>query len=133
LPTQSNPAIQNVPTIAWNGSSSFSGDIRKFVRFGWSFEVVTTLVADAIFNVEAAPPSTLDNCAPGTFAPVPDVAICDFPAVPGPQAQVIIPAGTRAGTICSGTIPCRPNAFVRLAAVSGAANVRAILLRQGPR
>lgn len=132
MPVQSNPAIQNVPSLAWDGSTAAAADIRHFNRFGWSFEVLTTLTADAVFNVQAAPPSASDNCVPGTFEAVPEVATCQD-ADAGPQATITIPSGTEAGTICSGTIPCRPNAFVRLNHVSGGANVRAILVRQGPR
>lgn len=133
MPVQSNPAIQNVPALAWDGTTASAHDIRMFVRFGWSFEVLTTLAADAIFNVQAAPASATNDCLPGDFVAVPEVAICSDEAEPGDQAQIIIPAGTEAGTICSGTIPCRPNAFVRLNQVSGGANVRAILVRQGPK
>lgn len=129
----SNVAIQNVGAISWDGTTSFPRDIRKYTRFAWSFEVTADLAADAVFNIEAAPPSAADPCVPGAFAPVPEVSICDIPAEPGPQATVTIPSGTLAGTICSGTIPCRPNAFVRLTPVSGpTASVKAVLVRQGP-
>ena len=130
---QVNIAIGTVGTIAWNGVAPFAADIRKHIRFAWSFEVVGPIAADAVFNIEAAPPSDADPCVPGPFEPVPEVSVCDFPAVPGPQATVTIPAGTPVGTVCGGTIPCRPNAFVRLVSASGStANVRAVMLRQGP-
>lgn len=129
----SNVAIQNEGVISWDGTTSFPRDIRKHTRFAWSFEVVTAIAADAVFNIEAAPPSAGDPCVPGAFAAVPEVSICDRPAEAGPQATVRIPAGTAAGTVCAGTIPCRPNAFVRLTPVSGdTANVKAVLVRQGP-
>lgn len=129
----SNVGIQNEGTIAWNGTTSFARDIRKHVRFGWSFEVVTAIAVDAVFNIQSAPPSDADNCVPGAFVPVPEISICDRPAVAAEQATVIIPAGTPAGTICAGTIPCRPDAFVRLVPASGdTANVRAVMVRQGP-
>lgn len=130
----SNVGIQNVGTVAWDGTASFAADIRKFVRFGWSFEVTVDLAADAVFNVQAAPPSDADPCVPGAFAAVPEVAICDIPAEPAAQATITLPAGTPAGTICAGTIPCRPNAFVRLTPVTpaNAANVKVVLIRQGP-
>lgn len=129
----SNPGIQNVPSIAWDGTTAFAKDISKFVRFGWSFEVIAPLAADTIFKVQAAPPSAADRCLPGTFVDVEAITICQAPVAAGELAQFTLPAGTAVGTICSGTIPCRPNAFVRLAAVSGdTADVRAILLRQGP-
>lgn len=130
---QSNVGIQNQGVIAWDGTTSYPRDIRKYVRFGFNFEVVTDLAADVVFNVEAAPPSDADPCVPGAFAPVPEVAICDVPAEPGPQATITLPSGTPAGTICAGTIPCRPNAFVRLTVASGAgASVKAVMVRNGP-
>lgn len=125
--------IQNVGTISWDGTAMTPTDIRKFVRFSWSFEVVTDIAVDAVFNIESAPPSEEDPCVPGAWSPVPEIAICDVPAEPGPQATVTIPAGTPAGTVCAGTIPCRPDAFVRLNPASGdTANVRAVIVRQGP-
>lgn len=128
-----NVGIQNVGTVAWDGVAARAYDIRKFVRFGWSFEVIAPIAVDAVFNIEAAPASDADPCVPGTFAPVPEVAICDRPAVPAAQATITIPAGTPVGTVCAGTIPCRPNAFVRISPASGdTADVRAVLIRQGP-
>ena len=128
-----NVGIQNVATVAWTGAAARAVDIRKFVRFGWVFEVTGAIAADAVFKVQAAPPSDADPCVPGTFVDVAEISICDRPAVPGPAAQVTIPAGTPIGTICAGTIPCRPDAFVRLASVSGTvANVLATIVRQGP-
>lgn len=130
---QSNVGIQNNGTISWDGTTSYPRDIRKYTRFGWVFETTAALAADAVFNVEAAPPSAADPCVPGAFVPVPEVSICDRPAVAGPQATVRIPAGTLAGVECAGTIPCRPDAFVRLTPVSGpTADVRAVLIRNGP-
>jgi hypothetical protein len=132
MPIQSNIAIQTVGTVAWDGTVGASADIRKFVRFAWSFQIVTTLVADLVMGFEAAPVSAIDNCLPGTFVNVDAIASCTGVAVAG-QATVTIPAGTVAGTICSGTIPCRSGAFIRLEAVSGDATaLRAVLLRQGP-
>lgn len=128
-----NVAIQNEGAVSWTGAVMIPRDIRKHTRFAWSFEVFGVIAADAVFNIEAAPPSAGDPCVPGAFVAVPEVSICDLPAVPGPQATVTIPAGTPVGTICSGTIPCRPNAFVRLNPASGTvANVRAVLIRSGP-
>lgn len=130
----SNPGIQNVGTVAWDGTASFSADVSKFVRFGWVFQVVGALANNVIFNIQSAPPSEADPCVPGAFIPVPEVSICDQPAVPAAQATIVIPAGTAVGTICSGTIPCKPNAFVRIVPTvpADAANIRVVLIRQGP-
>ena len=134
MPVQSNPAIQNVPMVAWDGAAARPGDVRNFVRFGWSFEVIAPIAVDAVFRVQSAPPSAADPCVPDVFTDVDEVATCQGEAVGGLFAEVTIPAGTPVGSICSGTIPCRPNAFVRLNSLSGTtASVLAILLRQGPR
>lgn len=134
MPVQSNVTIQNVGTIAWDGTSAFAADIRKFTRFGWSFEVTGVIAVDAVFSIEAADPDPSDNCSPDSFADVPEIALCSGGAAPGNTSEVTIPAGTPVGTICAVTIPCRPGAFVRLAAESGTtANVSAVLVRQGPK
>lgn len=132
MPRQAN-IVQTVGTVAWDGTAAQPMDIRKFVRFGWTAEVLADLAADVTITIEAAPPSDTDSCAPGTFADVPEVVICDTPAVAADETTIIIPAGTVAGTVCAFTIPCRPDAFVR-ATPSGAdaADVRIVNMRQGP-
>lgn len=131
-----NPAIQNVATLQWDGTGvpHAGADIRKFNRFGWSFEVVAAIAVDVVFVVQAAPVSALDNCLPGAFANVDAIATCAGEnIVAGTDATITIKAGTPIGTICSGTIPCRGGAFVRLDDVSGTqASIRAVLVRQGP-
>src|SRR5262245_61081838 len=99
----SNVALQNLPLLAWDGAAAVPRDIRRFVRFAWAFEVTAAIAADAVFNVQSAPPSAGDNCVPGAWVPVPEVSICDDPAVPGPQAAFTIPAGTPIGSVCTGT------------------------------
>jgi hypothetical protein len=126
MPVQSNPAIQNVPSLAWDGTAASAADIRKHIRFGWSFEVTSAIAVDAVFKVQAAPASAVDNCVAGVFSDVAAMPTCVGAAVAG-AATITIPLGTAIGTICSGTIPCRPGA------VSGTtASVKAILVRQGP-
>lgn len=128
----SNPGIQNNATIAWDGTNAFAKDITKHVHFGWAFEVTGAIATAAVFKVQSAPPSANDPCVPGAFTDVPAVGICQ-PPVQGALATVTIPAGTPIGTVCAATVHCRPNAFVRLASVSGTtANVKAVLIRQGP-
>lgn len=128
-----NVGIQHRGLIAWNGAAAFPRDLRRFTRFGFVFEVIAPLAADTIFAVQAAPPSAGDNCVAGAFTPVLEVPICVDPVTPEPAARFIIPAGTPVGTICAGTIPCTPNAFIRLSAVSGdIADVLAVLILDGP-
>lgn len=133
MPVQVNIAIENTGTIAWDGTTTYEADIRKHVRFGFSIEVKTDIAVDAVFNVEAAPASATNTCVPGTFAPVSEVATCVGGAVAA-QATITIPAGTKAGTICGGALPCRPNAFVKLVPTTGdTGNVRIVHLRNGPK
>lgn len=132
------PNIQNTGLLAWDGTTAYARRVSRHRNFGWSLEIVTTIATAAVFRVEAAPASAADPCVPGTFVDVPEVAVCLSPVEPGDQTTFTIPAGTTAGTVgvpavCSVTLPCVPNDFVRLVAVSGdTANVRAVLVLQGP-
>lgn len=128
-----NPAIQNTVKRAWDGAAAYAADISAHLYFGFSFEVVTDVAVDALFKVQAAPASIADACVPGAFTDVEAIASCSDGALPaGTLAEIKVPAGTKAGSICSGTIPCHPNVFVRLAAVSGdTANVRAYHVLNG--
>jgi hypothetical protein len=129
-----NPALQNSGRVVWNGTVTTPVDLRRHIRFGFSFEVKTDIVTDAVFNVQAAPADDADYCVPGTFYPVADIVICDYPAIPQEQATIVIPAGTPAGSVCSGTLPCKPDAFVQLTAAGGdTANVVAVVVLSGPR
>lgn len=134
MPVQANIGIQTAGTVAWDGTAAFEADIRHYIRFGWVFEVTADIVADAVFKVQSAPSSVADPCVPGRFTDAEAIGTCQSPVLEGTAASVTIPAGTKAGTVCSGTIPCRPGSFVRLASVSGdTADVKAVLLRQGPK
>lgn len=115
-----NPGIQTTVKRAWNGTTAFPADITQHLYFGFGFEVIAPLAADTIFKVQAAPASAGDPCVPGTFVDVEAIASCDGVALPaGTLAEIVIPAGTAVGSLCSAAIPCFPNVFVRLAAVSG--------------
>jgi hypothetical protein len=135
MPVQSNIGIQNPGTIAYNGTgtSGPAADIRGYVRFGWTFEVVGDLGTDAVFTIQSAPPSEEDNCVPGAFTDVQTIPICSDENFVAGDATVTIPADTPGGTICAVTIPCRPGAFVRLTIPVANAAVNAVLGRQGPR
>ena len=118
-----NHAIQHPSRVAWNGTTAKAIDIRKFNDFDFTFEVGTDLTADTVFNVMSAPPSDTDPCVPGPWVPVPEVLTCvagfGIAVFPADQATIVLPAGTPAGSLCTAAIPCRPNAFVSLAAASG--------------
>lgn len=129
-----NPLRQNDVTLAWTGSTATAVDLRTHTNFGISFQVIAALGADTIFKFQAAPPSTGDDCVAGTFADVKAVAKCDVPVVTDELYQVVIPAGTPIGTKCSVALDCIPNAFLRLASVSGeTADVVAFIVKNGPR
>lgn len=130
---QADAGIQNVSTVAWNGTTSYPVDIRKFLRTSWSFEVKTVPLVNVQFAFESAPPSTSDNCVPGAFTPVNKIGSCDNDIGNAIVPETFtIPAGTPVGTICTGALPCRPDAFVRVVAVTGGASVFVVAIRQGP-
>lgn len=128
-----NPAIQSPGVIAWDGTNAFFHDVRAFIDFGFSFEVVGALAADARFAIQFAPESDADPCVAGTPYDAPADAVCKDGLAPGAIAEVVIKAGTPVKTLCSGTVPCRPEKFVGIRHISGGANVRVVLVRQGPK
>lgn len=119
--------LQNTVKRAWDGTAAYPANIVEHLYFSFGFEVTAPIVTAARFKVQAAPASLADPCVPGAFVDVEAIPLCDGVALAaGTLAEIEIPAGTPAGAICSGTIPCFPNVFVRLAAVSGdTANVLA--------
>lgn len=130
-----NVGIQNQGLVAWPGGTGpgTPRDIRRHTDFGFVFEVTAALAADTIFAVKAHDPSPTDNCVPGAARDVPEIALCDNTVQPAANSQILIPAGTPVGSICAATIPCRPGAFVSLAAVSGdTADIVATVVLSGP-
>ena len=124
-----NTAIQNPGVLQWDGAASIPVDLRNYVKFGLTFQVLADLAADTIFNVTAAPPDAVDPCIPGPFAPVEEVLTCSasFGAVPLPQATIMLPAGTVKDSLCMASLPCKPGAFLGLEAGGGdTANVRVV-------
>lgn len=132
---QSNVGIQHSGVLIWTGSATIPRDIRKHTRFAFVFEVFGVVDVDTVFQVQAHNPSPSDNCVAGAAFDVDAIATCANFLQPGPEpAQILIPANTPIGTVCSGTIPCRPGAFLSLAAESGdTQNVRVVLILDGPR
>jgi hypothetical protein len=131
-----NTALQNTGLLAWDGAAAATIDIRKHIKFAWTFEVMVELTADTIFEVDAAPASDADPCVAGTPYPVQEVLTCvaTWGTVPGPQTQIILPAGTPAGSKCSAAIPCKPDAFVLLRGAGGdVSSVRAVAVLSGPK
>jgi hypothetical protein len=134
MPVQKNIAAQHTPRVLWDGTTHRHMDMRKHTVYAFSFEVTQTLVADTVFNFQAAMPSDADPCVPGTWEAIPEVAVCSSDAEPGPQASVTLPAGTVAGTVCTGTLPCRV-AYIRAQNGAGTehANVLIAGVQSGPK
>lgn len=111
-------------------------DLRHHVNFGLTFEVLADLAADAVFKIQAAPASDADPCLPGDFVEVEEVMSCDWMTAGPPAATstVTIPSGTKKGAICTGTLPCKPNAFIKVVPVSGPQeSISVVAVLGGPR
>jgi|SRR5262245_10324084 len=134
-----NGSTQNQGIVAWTGGATpvaTAIDIRHHIGFSFTFKAIADLAADTIFEVQAAPPSAGDPCVAGTPYDVPEVLVCEsgFGAAPAAKSQVLLPNGTKMGSICTATLPCRPDAFVLLKAGSGdTAKVQAVAVLTGPR
>jgi hypothetical protein len=131
-----NYGLQNLGVTAYAAAAvaSVPVDIRGYIGFSFTANVITDIVTDAVFNIQAAPPDVVDPCLPGTLVDVPEVPICDLPAQPAAQSTFLIPAGTPAGSRCSIFMPCKPDAFVAVLPVSGdTANVEIVVGLHGPK
>lgn len=134
-----NVASQNQGIVAFTGVAvaavSSPIDLRHHVNFGFTFNILADIGADTKFKVQSAPPSDADPCLPGNFVDVPEVVTCDWLTRQGAAtSEILIPAGTKKGAICSGTLPCKPDAFVQIVPVSGeTADVQVVAVLGGPR
>src|SRR5262245_29781706 len=131
-----NQGMQNQGAVAFAAAAAASPaiDLRQHVNFSFTANTTAAIVVDAVFNIQAAPPSDADPCVPGAFADVPEVVICSLPAQPAAASHFTIPAGTPAGSMCSVYMPCKPDAFVKVLPVSGdTANVQVVAGLHGPR
>jgi hypothetical protein len=129
-------AMQHQGRLAWDGVQPFPLDLRRHVAFSFTFEVVANITNPAVFNFNSAPASDADVCVPGAFGPVEEVLTCSIGSwvIPQSPATIEIPAGTTAGSICYGTLPCKPDAFLILNPVSGdTGNVRIVATLSGPK
>jgi hypothetical protein len=135
-----NVASQNNGVLAFTpiqaAALSPPVDVRQHNNFGFTFQVTADIAVDAVFEVEAAPADAVDPCIPGAWHNVEEVLTCvaSWGAVPAAESTVTIPAGTKKGAICTGTLPCKPDAFVRVVAKSGdTGNVVVVAVLGGPR
>jgi hypothetical protein len=113
-----NVATQNQGVIAWRAITAANLnpaiDIRQHNNFGFTFNVTADIAVEAIF----------------------EVIICSGPwgVTPNPKSQIHIPVGTKAGSICTATLPCKPDAFIQLEAVSGdTGKIEVVAVLGGPR
>jgi hypothetical protein len=135
-----NTASQNRGVLAWRAITAQNLnppiDVRQHINFSFTFHVVADIVADAVFEFVAAPPSDADPCLPGTQYPVEEVLTCtaSWGVMPANKTEVTIPAGTKAGSLCTAALPCKPDAFVQIEAVSGdTGKVEVVAILSGPR
>lgn len=135
-----NTASQHQGVIAWRAVTASNlnppVDLRHHNSFGFTFHVTADITADAKFELVAAPPSDADPCVPGQQHPVEEVISCAGPwgITPNAKSEVIIPVGTKAGSICTATLPCKPDAFIQIEAVSGdTGKIEVVITLSGPR
>jgi hypothetical protein len=135
-----NTATQNNGLIAWRAITAANLnppiDVRRHVHFSFTFHVVADIVADAVFEFVAAPASDADPCLPGQQHPVTEVLSCvaSWGVMPAGETQVTIPAGVKAGSVCTATLPCKPDAFVQIEPVSGdTGKIEVVAILSGPK
>jgi hypothetical protein len=134
-----NVAAQNQGVIAWRATTASNLnpaiDIRHHVHFGFTFHVTADITTDAVFEFASAPPDPANPCAP--LLPqtkVKEVPTCAGGAVADADASLTIPAGTKAGSICTATLPCKPDAFIQIEAVSGdTGKIEVVAVLGGPK
>jgi hypothetical protein len=135
-----NVASQNQGVLAWTpiqaAALSPPVDLRYHVHFGLTFQAAADLTADAVFEIEAAPPDDVDPCIPGAWHNVEEVLTCRAPwgTIPAVDSRITIPNGTKKGTLCTATLPCKPDAFIRVISVSGdTGKVLVVVVLGGPK
>jgi hypothetical protein len=132
-----NTASQNQGLVAWRAITAVNLqpaiDIRRHVHFSFTFHVVADILVDAVFEFAAAPPSDADPCVPAAQYKVKEVPTC-VGGIATQDAQLIIPAGTKAGSVCTATLPCRPDAFVQVEPSAGdTGKIEVVVVLSGPR
>lgn len=128
-----NVGMQHPALLIWSGSTAIPRDISRHNYFGFTAEIIAPLAADTIFKIVAHDGTDADPCIPDTAFDVKEIPLCDPNVTAEDNAQVVFPAGTPVGTMCSFTIPCKPARYISIAAVSGdTADVRIALTLSGP-
>jgi hypothetical protein len=135
-----NTASQNQGVVAWRAITAVNLnppiDLRRHVNFSFTFHVTADIAADAVFEFAAAPPSDADPCLPGTQHPIEEVLLCaaSWGLMPANKTELTIPAGTKAGSFCTATLPCKPDAFIQVEPASGdTGKVEVVAILSGPK
>jgi hypothetical protein len=135
-----NIAAQHQGVIAWSGLAAPVNpeiDIRHHNGFSFTFTVDSDIAVEAVFEVRSMPPLSTDNCKGdvANASDIPQVMMCAMPGeVAAPKSLIKFPVGTKEGTVCTATLPCRPDAFIRLFAVSGdTGRITSVAVLSGPR
>jgi len=135
-----NTAVQHQGIVIWSAVPTNPAppvDLRRHAGFSFTFHVKADILVDAVFEFAAAPADPANPCAP--LLPqykVQEVLTCtaSWGAVPMGDTAVIIPAGTPAGSICTATLPCKPDAFIQLEPASGdTGKIEVVVTLSGPR
>ena len=135
-----NTAAQHQGIVIWSAVPTNPAppiDLRRHAGFSFTFHVKADILVDAVFEFAAAPADPANPCAP--LLPqykVQEVLTCtaSWGAVPMGDTAVIIPAGTPAGSICTATLPCKPDAFIQLEPASGdTGKIEVVVTLSGPR
>jgi hypothetical protein len=134
-----NTASQNQGVVAWRAITAVNLnppiDIRRHVNFAFTFHVVADIAADAVFEFASAPPDPANPCAP--LLPqtkVKEVPTCTGAGSVNDDASIVIPAGTKAGSLCTATLPCKPDAFIQIEPVSGdTGKIEVVATLSGPK
>jgi hypothetical protein len=137
---QMNTATQHQGIIAWAAAAVVPAppiDLRRHVGFSFTFHVKAEILVDAVFEFAAAPADPADPCVP--LLPqykVKEVITCTGPwgVVSTDDASVTIPVGTPVGSICTATLPCKPDAFLQLEPATGdTCKIDVVVTLSGPR
>lgn len=112
-----NHLIRDTRATVLDGTTATFMDVRGWLYF--SFQVTATAAvaegAAAQFEVQYAPPSDADPCAPGTFAAIPEVVTCSS-GVAGEKSIFVVEGPVAIGQVCTFTVPCNVNGFVTVVA-----------------
>ena len=117
--------VPNYPAfIAWDGAKANNVSIAGAYAVGFTIQITADIAADLSIAFLGAPFSAADPCAAGEFVPIKEVKPCEPTPAEAKDETVVIPKGTKKGTVCFATLPCIPFPFIQVKATGAdAANV----------